>query len=135
MNRSDIHLLDLPDEILFLILKKLDNIDVLYSLLDIRNNRLDVLAQDKFFTNTLNLVLSNEMILERFFIDILPRIHGNVKNLIFESSSMKRILSAGTYPKLTNLKLVKFGQDRALQFFKSKIFSYSSSIGSINLII
>jgi hypothetical protein len=64
MNRSNIHLLDLPDEILLIILKKLNNIDVLYSLLNIENNRLDILAQDKFFTKTLNLVLSDEIILK-----------------------------------------------------------------------
>jgi hypothetical protein len=120
MDRSNIHLLDLPDEILLIILKKLDNIDVLYSLLNIENNRLDILAQDKLFTNTLNLVLSDEIIFERFCRHILPRIHGNIKYLILESSAIKRILLAGSYPNLTNLKFFKFGQDIALQFFKSK---------------
>ncbi|CAF3937609.1 unnamed protein product, partial [Rotaria sordida] len=34
---------------------KLDNIDVLYSLFGINNERLDILVQDDVFTNTLNL--------------------------------------------------------------------------------
>jgi hypothetical protein len=123
MNRSDIHLLNLPDEIILIILKKLNNIDVLYSLVDIKNNRLDVLAQDKYFTNTLNLVLSDQMIFDRFCIYILPRIHGNIKYLILESLALKSILLAGSYPNLKNLKLFKFGQDIALQFFKGKLFS------------
>ncbi len=50
MNQSDIHFLDLSNEILLIILKKLDNIDVLYSLFGINNKRLDILAQDDVFS-------------------------------------------------------------------------------------
>ena len=117
----DLQLLDLPDELLLIILKKLDNIDVLYSLVDINNNRLDVLAQDKLFTSILNLVLTDEKIFDRICIDILPRIDHNVKRLILESSSIKRVLLAGNYLNLTNLKLFKFGQNIALQYFKNEL--------------
>ncbi len=55
MNRSDIHLLDLPVEILLKILKKLNNMDVLYSLIGVKG--LDIVAQDEIFTNALNFVL------------------------------------------------------------------------------
>jgi len=120
MNQSDVQLLDLPDEILLMILKKLSNIDVLYSLLDINNNRLDFLAQEEQFTNTLNLVLSDQMIFNRFSIDILPRIHQNVTDLTLESPSMRCILLAGNYPNLTHLKLYKFDQNTALEYFQSK---------------
>ncbi|CAF1202954.1 unnamed protein product [Rotaria sordida] len=41
MNKSHVNLLDLPNELLFIILNKLDNIDVLYSLFSINNKRLD----------------------------------------------------------------------------------------------
>jgi hypothetical protein len=121
MNQSNIHLFDLFDEILLMILKKLNNIDVLYSLLDVNNNRLDHIAREKQFTNTLNLVLSDQMILNRFYSDILPWIHQNIQNLTLESSSMKYILSAGNYPNLTHLKLYEFSQDTALEYFQSKI--------------
>jgi hypothetical protein len=101
MNLHSVHLFDLPNEILFLILKKLDNIDVLFSLLDINTQRLDILAQQKTFTNNLNFVSMSsnddlcsisDPILDRFFFHILPRIHHNVKSLILESVSMERIL-------------------------------------------
>ncbi|CAM4850987.1 unnamed protein product, partial [Rotaria magnacalcarata] len=58
MNQSKVGLLDLPDEILLTILKKLDNIDVLYSLLDVDNQRLDIIAQGNIFINTLNFVFT-----------------------------------------------------------------------------
>ncbi len=56
MNQSNIGLLDLPNEILLIILKKLDNMDALYSLLDVDNQRLDIIAQENISTNTLNFV-------------------------------------------------------------------------------
>ncbi|CAF4475667.1 unnamed protein product, partial [Rotaria magnacalcarata] len=56
MNQLEIHLLDLPNEILIIILKKLDNIDVLYSLFGINNRRLHTLVQQDVFTNILNFI-------------------------------------------------------------------------------
>ena len=121
MNRSNVHLLDLPTEILFIILKKLNNIDVLYSLLDINNGRLDILAQDKIFTNILNFVdIDNISLIDRFCIDILPRIHHNVKYIILELVFMERILLATVYPNLTELKLFNFEQQIALKYFTGK---------------
>ena len=55
MYSSNVGFLDLPNEILFLILKKLDNMDVLYSLTNVNNQRLDVIVQVEAFTHTLNL--------------------------------------------------------------------------------
>ncbi|CAF3997196.1 unnamed protein product, partial [Rotaria sordida] len=46
MNQSKINLLNLPNEILFIILKKLNNMDVLYSLFDVDKQRLDILLQE-----------------------------------------------------------------------------------------
>jgi hypothetical protein len=111
MTRMDIHLLDLPNETLFTILKKLDNMNVLYSLIGIDNERLDLLAQEKNFSNTLNFVSTdaddtcsiNKPIVNRFCIDILPRIQYNVKCFIFESTIMKHILLAADYPNLTTI--------------------------------
>ena len=56
MSLDNVHLFDLPDEILFLIVKKLENMDVLYSLLGINNLQLNGLVQDKVFTSILNFV-------------------------------------------------------------------------------
>jgi hypothetical protein len=136
MNHHNVHLLDLPNEILFLILKKLDNVDVLYSLLGINNQRLDIIAQEQIFTNILNFVSisrSNDEIskisgsvLDRFCISILPRIHRNVKSLIVESISMERILRAVHYPNLTELKLFNFNEATVSSYFMGKIFMYTN---------
>ena len=48
MNRTDIHLLDLPVEILLKIFKRLNNMDVLYSLIGVEG--LNLLVQDEIFT-------------------------------------------------------------------------------------
>ncbi|CAF1553732.1 unnamed protein product [Rotaria sordida] len=126
MNLSNIGLLDLPYDILLIILKKLNNIDVLYSLLDVDNQRLDVIVQENTFTNTLNFVLTTstddispftDSILDRFCINILPRIHHNIKSLILDSISMERILLAADYPNLTELKLFNFNGKIVSHYF------------------
>ena len=123
MNRSNIHLLDLPDEMLFGIVKKLDNVDVLYSLFDIDNERIDRIAREEIFSDTLNFASTIRNIpvidsmFDRFCDYILPRIHHNVKCLIVEPTSMKRILLAADYPELTELKLFNFHRDTSLHYF------------------
>ncbi|CAF3482744.1 unnamed protein product [Rotaria sp. Silwood1] len=104
------------------------------------DEQFDILLQDNIFTNTLNMISKSstddddicsidDRILDRFCIDILPKIHHNVKHLILESMSMERILLAGNYPNLTSLKLFNFGQNIALNYFTDKsifqhIFKY-----------
>jgi len=132
MNQHNVHLLDLPNEMLFLILKKLDNVHVLYSLLGVNNQRLEIVAQNQMFTNILNFVSISQStgeissicgsILDRFLIDILPRIHKNVKSLILESVSMECILRAGNYPNLTELKIFNFNKAIVSRYFMGKIF-------------
>ena len=56
-------------------------------------------------------------ILDRFCLPILPRIHELVECLTLESISMERILSAGDYPHLRKLTLVKVEQEFALRHF------------------
>ncbi|CAF0953342.1 unnamed protein product [Adineta steineri] len=118
MDRSNIHLLDLPNEILIYILKKLDNIDVLYSLFGIMNKRLNALTQEEVFSNTLNFAsnIHETRIIDRFCNYILPRIHFNVKCLIVESTSMERILLATSYPNLTELNISNFQRDTLLHY-------------------
>ncbi|CAF1381632.1 unnamed protein product [Adineta steineri] len=107
MNRSTVHLLDLPDEILLIILKKLNNIDLLCSLLDSNNGRLNILAQEYIFRNILKFVS----------IDNLPRIHHNVKCFTYEPNFMERILLATDYSNLTELAIFHFRKDIALNYF------------------
>ncbi|CAF2263264.1 unnamed protein product, partial [Rotaria magnacalcarata] len=102
MYLTDTHLLDLPDDIVLTILKKLDKMFALYSLIDIGIERLDLLAQDITFTDTLNFLSTetdnicslNDSIIDRFCSDILPRIQCTVQYLIFESIITERILLA-----------------------------------------
>ncbi|CAF5038663.1 unnamed protein product, partial [Rotaria sp. Silwood1] len=128
MSHSNIDFSDLPNEILLNILKKLDNIGVLYSLFGVIDERFDSLLQDDIFTNTLNLLTNSadnsssliDPILDRFCIDILPRIHYNVKHLILESTSMGRIFLTGTFPHVTRLHVFNFGQHIALNYFANE---------------
>jgi hypothetical protein len=126
MSRSNVNLLDLPDEILLIILKKLNNIDVLYSLLNVNNAHLNSLAQEKIFSNTLNFVSIDNVSsidqhkLHRFCTNILPKIHHNVECFILEPVSMERILLAADYPNLTEPTLFNFNQEVALNYFTSK---------------
>ena len=123
MNRPRINLIDLPNEILFYILKKLDNVDVLYSLFGIKNKRFDNIIRDETFSNTLNLALLNpdttimDSIFDQFCNCILPQIHYNVKCLVVRSASFQRILIAAHYPRLSELKLVDFQRDGSLHYF------------------
>ena len=121
MNRSNVHLLDLSDEILLIILNKLSNIDVLYSLLDINTGRLNILAQENTFTNILKFVSIDDIsLIYRFCSHILPRIHHNVKCFIFDPVLMEPILLATDYPNLTELNIFHFQQETALNYFTSK---------------
>jgi hypothetical protein len=134
MSLSNVDFSDLPIEILLNILKKLDNIGVLYSLFGVINERFDSLLQDNIFTNTLNLLTNSaddnpsflDPMLDRFCIDILPKIHYNVRHLILQSMSMGRILLTGTFPNLTHLKVFNFGQHIALNYFTGKYSIYLS---------
>jgi hypothetical protein len=125
MNSLIIRLLDLPNEILLIILKKLDSINVLYSFIDIGVERLELLAQDKIFTNTINLTSTdsghicsvNNSILDRFCIDILPQIQCSIRYLIVEATAMERLALTDDYPNLTKLKIFQFNKVVVSHYF------------------
>ncbi|CAF5224876.1 unnamed protein product, partial [Rotaria magnacalcarata] len=128
---------------LFNILKKLDNVDVLYSLAGINNERLDSITREETFSKILNLslVIRNtkiiDAVLDRFCNYILPRIHYNVKCLIVEPTSMERILLATDYPNLTELKIFNFQRDSSLRYFKddsSLRYIFKKQITKLDLI-
>jgi hypothetical protein len=127
MNQFDIDILDLPNEILIIILKKLGNVDVLYSLFGINNQRIDTLISNDVFTNVLNFVITSiiDDKLDRFCIYILPKIHHCIKKLIVDVRSMEGILLAGNYPNLTCLELFNFGQETVFHYFPGKYLTYS----------
>jgi hypothetical protein len=121
-------LLDIPDEILLLILNKLTNIEVLYSLIGV-NIRLDKIASDSLFTKHLTFMKrsSNDAIrsldnsvLNRFCSEILPRIHCKIEWLTLEPLCMERILLAADYPKLQVLSLFNIERETIVRLFGGK---------------
>lgn len=129
MEHSSIQLTDMPDEILMIILKKLYNIEILYSLIGV-NKRLHKVVHDSIFTHALTLLdyrldgsicsLPNPM-LNRFCLQILPKIHHKIEELNLESSSMTCILLATNYPNLHKLSLYGIDMERAKYLFTGKI--------------
>ena len=112
MNHSSAQLMQLPDELLLIILKKLDNVDVLLSLMG-SNPRFDRIICDPCFTTEIDLIRPNDdercaemnTFIDRFCSDILPRIHHQIKCLKVQSTSMKRLLLAADYSKLSQLDI------------------------------
>ncbi|CAF4979395.1 unnamed protein product [Rotaria sp. Silwood1] len=140
MEHSCVQLNDLPDEVLLIIFKKLNNVKVLYSLMGI-NKRLDKILHDSIFTTNLTLLkyllydsiysLSNSM-LDRYCAKILPKINNKIKWLNLESSSMKRILLSAKYPNLFGLGIYNIEKETTLRLFTGKIFLLE--IPSINIL-
>jgi hypothetical protein len=114
MSYSSVSLLDLSDEILLIILKKLKWVHIFDSLFNVdeRLNRLIVDSVihasyiDLFVISSTDKIDSiAKTILDRICSSILPQIHQHIKCLALESSSMERILLATDYPKLKTLGL------------------------------
>ncbi|CAF1433319.1 unnamed protein product, partial [Rotaria sordida] len=125
MKYSFIELNDLPNEILMIILKKLHNVEILYSLIDV-NKRLNTIVHDPIFTSYLTLMTSSsnclfdrltDAILDRFCLQILPKIHHKIEFFNLESSSMERILLLTNYPNLYGLGLYNLASETARDLF------------------
>ncbi|CAF3173951.1 unnamed protein product [Rotaria sp. Silwood2] len=127
LNKNELNILDIPDEIFFIIFKKLNTVEVLYSLVDV-NRRFDRLALDSLYINNLN--MTDTMTINSFYeqpcsIDaqviskisekILPRIHDQVHKLTIEEFSIKPILLAVNYPQLYSLSLINFQEEMLYQ--------------------
>ena len=136
MDNSLIQLNDLPDEILLIIFKKLNNIELLYSLINV-NERIKRIVHDSIFTNCLTMRRCtsydsyydsyyplNGAILDRFCSQILPKIHHKIKWLNVDSSTMEDILLCTNYPNLYGLGLYNIDQEYALRIFTGKRFSF-----------
>lgn len=113
---------DLPDEILLMIFKKLNNVELFCSLYGI-DKRLDRILHDFIFTNTLTLLKnlsSNHIcsltlpILDRFCLQILPNIEHKIQWFNLEASSMERILCSGNYSNLFGLGIYNITKQNAL---------------------
>ena len=122
---NQLNLLNMPDEILLMILTELNMVDVLYSLADV-NRRLNRVAHDSLYIRHLDLrglttisarwnqlFPTDQHVVSRICEKILPRIHEQVHQLTVEPYSMKDILAAVNYPQLYSLSLRSF-EDEAL---------------------
>ena len=132
MNDSNVSIVDLPDEILLIILKKLTHFDVLYSLVGV-NQKLDNVACDIKFTRAVDLMMISSngannpitnVILDRFCMHILPRIHNNVESFIIQASFLQRILQTSNYRNLHKLTLINLKLDMASQIFNGMLFDF-----------
>ena len=81
-----------------MILKNINNIDVLYSLFEISNKQLEVLAQDDVYSNTFNSARMPSSLTDgKLGISctyILRSKHYSIKRFIVESKSIKHTLFA-----------------------------------------
>ncbi|CAF1669737.1 unnamed protein product [Rotaria magnacalcarata] len=130
MEGSLLTLIDSPDEALLLILKKLDNIEVLYLFIDL-NKSFNKLVHDSIFTNHLTMIRCSSNgsfdrldghIHDRFCLQILPSIHHNIKWLDVACSSMEDVLLCTSYPNLSGLDLHHIERDIALRIFTDEWF-------------
>ena len=130
--QQPLNLLDLPDEILLMILNYLPMLDVIRSLMD-TTQRLDRLALDYLYTRHLDLSGSTTIktqILTQICQKILPQIHDQIHQLTVEQDSMREILGAADYPQLSSLHLRQFDEEILYQSLTSRVDrpSHSSSI-------
>jgi hypothetical protein len=138
-NNNHLNILDLPDEVLFIILNKLKMVDVFYSLVDI-NRRFHRLVLDSLYIRHLDLstIMNinsvydqsssiNTRVLAKICEKVLTRIGHQVHKLTIEQESMKRILRAANYSQLYSLSLLNFEEEILSQYLTGMIF-YSSSI-------
>lgn len=118
---------NLPVEILMIIFQNLTNVELLYSLFGV-NQRLNQIIENSTFTSELTLSKSStfvsiehlfDQIIDRFCLEILPKIHYKIKRLNLESSSMKRILSI-SFPNLNELGIYIVENKAILSLFTGK---------------
>ena len=114
-----LHLLDLPDELLLLILKQLDDIDILSSFSGIGNHRLHRLTCRKTSPTHLHFPLNflSDSLLERLTQQIFAQIHHRVESLILPTELLERVLLRDHFPNLTELTLHNFQRDTSLHHF------------------
>jgi hypothetical protein len=130
MDCSRVELFHLPDEILLMICKKLNNVEVLCSLMGI-NQRVDQIIFDPLFTNEITLMNQTtplkltsslpDSVLDRFCSEILPQIHDQIQWFKLETFSVERILSAANnYSNLCQLDLFIMNIETDMYLFTGK---------------
>lgn len=123
-NNININLFDLPNEILLIIIKKLQRIDVLSSLIDV-HPRFDQLIIYSInidhhldLTNIMNnnviydqISSINNQFIRKISLKILPNIQNQIHKLTIEQDSIEQILSTNSYHHLYSLSLINCQED------------------------
>ncbi len=135
LNNNHFNIIDLPDEVLLIILKKLNTIDLLHSLVDV-NRRFDRLVFDSLYILDLDMTdimtinslydqtSIDPQILPRICEKILPWIHHQIQKLTSEQYSLKQILLAANYPQLYSLSLINFQEEILYQYLTGMAFNF-----------
>jgi len=135
LNNNHLNILDLPDEVLLIILKRLNTIDLLHSLVDV-NRRFDRLVLDSLYILDLDMtdIMTINSLYDQTSIDprilpricekILPWIHHQIQKLTIEQYSMKQILLAANYPQLYSLSLINFHEEILYQYLTGMVFNF-----------
>jgi hypothetical protein len=111
-----IQLLDLPDELILAILKKVNpQVLLLCSMIDIGNPRLEQLAFDRCHSIDLTFdypLAAHRSLTKQFYSRVMPRICHDIQSLtinFYHISRMKTFIEKncnGTLPNLTHFKIV-----------------------------
>jgi hypothetical protein len=108
-------LLDLPDELILAIMKKVNpQVLLLCSMIDIGNNRLEQLAFDRCHSIDLTFDYPrapHALLMERFYSHVMPRISHDIESLTIDLRHIASIKTFennfnGTFPNLTHLKIM-----------------------------
>jgi hypothetical protein len=131
LNNNEINILDLPDEMLLSIFNKLNNVDVLYSLVDV-NQRFDRLVLYSLVIHDLDFTINSLLdcdfkeYSERFgqiCTSILPRIHHQINKLTLGQLSIERVLYTLKFPQLHSLSLVSVEFNRLLAYIIGMLYN------------
>ncbi len=109
-----VELLDLPDELILIIMKKVNpQVLLLCSMINIGNYHLEQLIFDKCHSIDLTfdyLRAPHELLMERFYSDVMLRISHDIQSLTIDLqhiSSIKTFLENNSIETLPNLKHLK----------------------------
>ncbi len=124
--------MDLPDEMLLSIVNRLNNIDILYSLVDV-NQRFDQLALNSVYIRDLDFTANSLLdgrsqeyyqFINRICKNLLSRIHHQVNTLTLDHISMKHVLHTFNFPQLHSLSLVLHRSETFVQYLTGMIHNF-----------
>ena len=131
----EMNLLDLPDEILLLILKKLNVVETLDQQCGF-HSQLDRILFDDIYVRELDwtrkcwdesISSMDGLVIDRVCKNILPRINEKIIELTLEPNSIERVLHAVHYPKLSSLSLKNFSKKILVEHLTSNVDHFFQS--------